>query len=79
MEETQRNSSSIELYYAVNATGQGMVYIGRPYRDDHFKCWLGHIVGCISMVVSLFEADGFELPPLKWSDEPIKLNLTLAK
>ena len=68
----------MELYYAVSGTGQGIVYQGRPFRDDHKKCWLGHVVGCVNMVVSLFEANGFELPPLKWSDDPVKLSLTLA-
>lgn len=79
MEETRRDSSSIDLYYAVSGSGQGVVYAGMPVRDQHFKCWIGEIVSCLNMTVSLFEANGFPLPPLKWSDEPVKLELTLNR
>ena len=67
----------MELYYAVSGTGQGVVYKGRPFRDDHRKCWLGEMIGCVNTVVCLFEAEGFELPAIRWNDEPVKLELSL--
>ena len=66
-----------DLWIAVSCTGQMGVYTEKPTRNSHFKCWEGDIVGCITMVVCLLESDGFELPVLKWSDEPINLRLSL--
>ena len=79
MEEIQKDSKLFKLYYAVSGTGQGMIFLGRPFRDEHFKVWQGQIVSCITMVVSLFEANGFHLPNLKWSDEPVQLELNLKQ
>ena len=66
-----------DLWIAVSGTGQVGIFVEKPIRDNHFKCWQGRMVGCISMVVSLFESEGLEFPVLKWSDEPIKLSLSL--
>lgn len=66
-----------KLWYAVNGTGQGYVFLCQPVRDEHFKVWQGEMLGCITMLVALFESEGFALPALKWSDEPILLNLSL--
>jgi hypothetical protein len=67
------------LYYAVNGTGQGVVFIDQPTRDNHFKCWKGPMLSCVSMVVSLFETYGFNLPNIRWSDEPVKIELNLKQ
>ena len=75
----EKTNNNMDLYYAVNGSGQGVVYVGRPVRNDHFKCWQGRIVSCINMTVSFFEANGFDLPPIKWSDEPVKLSLILNR
>jgi len=68
----------MKLWYAVNGKGQGRVFTTKPERDEHFKIWCAESVGCISMLVMMMEADGMELPDLKWSDEPVELKLSLS-
>ena len=68
----------MKLWYAVNGKGQGRVFTTKPERDKHFKVWLAESVGCISTLVMMMEADGMELPDLKWSDEPVELKLSLS-
>lgn len=65
------------LWYAVSRKGQGRIFTTCPVRDDHFGIWLGESIGCITTVVMLFESDGLELPPLKWDDEPRKIELSI--
>jgi len=65
------------IWYAVNGKGQGRVFTSKPERDDHFKVWLAESVGCVSMMVMLMESDGFELPELKWSDEPVEMEISI--
>ena len=65
------------LYYAVSGTGQGLIFTSCPERSEHFKTWKGDMMGCFSMVVMLMESEGFALPPLKWSDEPVAIKLKL--
>ena len=66
------------LYYAVNGNGQGCVFISCPERDTHRNIWIGEMFGCYSTLAYQFESEGFELPHgMKWSDEPIKLKLSL--
>lgn len=66
------------LYYAVNGTGQGIVFISRPIRDDTKKIWLGDIVPCYMLAVTQMVSEGlFDLPLMKWSDEPVKLTLKI--
>ena len=66
------------LYYAVNGSGQSCIFTTYPVRDEHFKTWVGEMVGMFSMVVSQMEAEGLiELPILKWSDEPVELELSI--
>lgn len=67
-----------DIWYAVSGKGQGKVFTTKPERDEHFKVWLGESVGFISMLVMAMEADGFELPMLKWVDDPVKLTITLG-
>lgn len=66
-----------ELWFAVNKSGQGSVFVERPERDEHFCVWTGTIVGCISSVLSLLESEGLKLPSLKWKDEPARLMLRI--
>ena len=68
----------MKLWYAVNGKGQGRVFTTKPEREEHFKVWLAESVGCISTLVMMMEADGMELPDLKWSDEPVELKLSLS-
>ncbi len=66
-----------DLWIAASGTGQISIFTEKPERNDHFKRWEGEMIGCINMVVCLFESDGFELPALKWKDEPINIRLSL--
>lgn len=67
-----------DIWYAVSKRGQGRVFTTKPERNDHWGIWEGESVGFISMLVMEMEADGFELPMLKWSDDPVKLTITLG-
>ena len=67
------------LYYAVNASGQGVVFTDKPVRDSHRKCWQGTIIACLAITVGMMEAYGeIELPVLKWNDEPVEIELNLS-
>lgn len=68
---------SKKLYYAVNGSGQGVIFCSVPERDDHRKIWLGEIVGLFASLVMQLESEGFTLPVLKWTDEPVMLELNL--
>lgn len=67
-----------KVWYAVSGKGQGRIFTTYPVRDDHFKVWLAESVGCISMTVMLFEADGMELPNLTWKDDPVELEISIS-
>jgi len=67
-----------EVYIAASKTGQIRVFTSFPERNESFGVWVGESVGCISMLVMMMEADGMELPDLKWSDEPVELKLSLS-
>ena len=66
-----------KLWYAVNGSGQGVVFTSRPIREDKRKVWLGEVVGLYCRLVMQMESEGFKLPPLKWSDEPKEIELNL--
>lgn len=67
------------LFYAVNRSGTGCVFVSAPERDEHFKCWKGEMLGFVNTTVSFMEAEGMiELPDLKWSDEPVRLELNVS-
>lgn len=67
---------TITVFFAVSGRGQGNVYLERPERNDKLKIWVGPLDGCISSFVSMMEADGLELPPLKWDDDPYPITIT---
>ena len=68
----------MKIYYAVNGKGQGRIFTSLPVREEHFKIWCAESVGCVSMTAMLLESDGeLELPALKWSDDPVELELTI--
>lgn len=67
----------MKLWYAVSGTGQGSVFLAPPVRDEKRMKWIGHIEACVSWTVSLMESMGFSLPVLKWSDEPVEMQLSV--
>ena len=66
------------MWYAVNGSGQGVVFVDMPERDAHNKVWAGNIFGLYCRLVMELESEGLlSLPVLKWSDEPVKLELNI--
>ena len=67
------------LWYAVNGSGQGVVFTSCPTRDEHFKIWCGDMMGMYSSLVCQFEAEDLITLPvgMKWNDEPVELRLSL--
>lgn len=68
----------LEIFYAVDKSGQGCVFEDEPSRDTVLKVWVGLYNGSITMVVARMEALGFVLPKLTWQDEPVELKLSLT-
>lgn len=66
-----------DLYYAVNGTGQPHVFTSNPIRDEQRKMWVGVQEPCFTMVFMYFESEGLRFPALKWSDEPVKMELSV--
>ena len=66
------------LWYAVNGSGQGCIFISYPERDEHRKIWVGDMMSSYTMVVCQMESEEqITLPALKWSDDPVKLELEI--
>lgn len=68
----------MKLWYAVNGKGQGRIYTSDPVRNEYWKLWEAESVGCVSMVTMLLESnEELVLPELKWTDDPIELELSI--
>ena len=65
------------LYYAVNRSGQGCIFMEEPRRDTVFERWTGEYHPCVTITIDLMAMLGFVLPKLSWPDEPVRLKLTL--
>ena len=70
--------SSMTLYYAVNRSGQGCIFVGKPTRNEILGVWKGQIVGYVTMTIARMESSGSRLPDIGWLDNPIRLTLTLT-
>ena len=67
------------LYYAVNGSGQGVVFTSCPVRSEKLKIWVGDMYVVYSRLVMQLESEGLiKLPVLSWSSEPVKLELNLS-
>ena len=69
---------TIEIWYAVSKRGQGHIYTTKPLINEHFGVYEGEQNSCVTMFVLMMEADGFELPVLKFGDDPVKLKITMS-
>ena len=67
-----------KVWIAASKKGQIRVFTSYPVRDEHFGIFCGESIGCISMLVMLFESDGLELPNLTWKDEPVELEISIS-
>lgn len=54
------------------------MFTTKPERDEHFGVWLGESCGCISATFMLFEADGMEVPDIKWKDAPVEFEISIG-
>lgn len=70
-------NDSMKLWYAVSKKGQGRIYTSLPVRNEHWGIWEADSVGAVSTVFMLMEAEGMEVPDLKWKDEPVEMTLTI--
>ena len=65
------------LYYAVNRSGQGCIFMEEPRRDTVYERWVGEYHPSVTLTIDRMTALGFVLPKLSWSDDPEKIKLTL--
>ena len=69
---------SKSLYYAVNGSGQGVVFTSPPVRDDRRKIWIGDMNGVYGRLVMQLESEELiSLPIIKWDDKPVLLELNM--
>lgn len=67
------------LYYAVSARGQGVVFTDMPVRVKKLGIWSGTIEGCYCSVISDMEAEELiTLPEMCYDDEPLEIKLTVS-
>lgn len=70
--------NELEIYYAVNKSGQGRVFQDKPKRNNNLDVWAGQYDGSVTILVARMESLGFVLPKITWEDEPVKLKLSLG-
>lgn len=67
------------LYYAVNGSGQGLLFTSLPERNEHRKIWVGTIEGVYCRLIMQLEAEHIiSLPKITWENNPIKLELKVC-
>ena len=66
------------LWYAVNGSGQGVIFTSCPSRNQHYRCWEGEIIGLFCSLVAQFESEMLiELPAMTWENEPIEIGVSM--
>lgn len=65
------------LFYAVNRSGQGCIFMEEPRRDTVFERWVGEYLPSVSLTIDRMTALGFVLPKISWDDEPVEIKLFL--
>ena len=69
----------LEIFYAVNKSGQAKVFTTYPARDEHRNIWIGDInVAVISFVDCIETVYGFKLPEISWKDEPVTITIRIG-
>lgn len=68
---------TISLFYAVNRSGQGCIFMEEPSRDTVYERWIGEYHPSVTLTVDRMTALGFTLPKISWEDEPVEIKLTL--
>ena len=64
------------VYYAVNGSGQGVVFVSYPVRDEKRRIWLGDMVSVYTRLLMELESEELvTLPAMKWTDGPVRVEL----
>ena len=69
---------TIEIYYAVNRSGQGRVFTSVPVKNDAIGVYSGDSAGNLTMFVMMMVSRGFKLPAITYDDEPVKLKISIT-
>ena len=70
----------LTIYYAVNKSGQVVVFVSRPERNEHRNIWVGDMNAAVTRFIDCLEtAFGYELPSISWKDEPVELKLSISQ
>ena len=70
----------LKIYYAVNKSGQSVVFVSRPERNEHFNIWMGDMNAAVTHFIYCLETTfGYELPNISWKDEPVELKISISK
>ena len=70
----------LKFWYAVNGTGQGVVFISKPIRNEHRRIWVGDISICVTRFIDWLETEsmiGFVLPNISWNDDCVEININV--
>lgn len=68
----------INLWYAVNGSGQAKVFSTQPVRDEKRRVWLGEIHSAVLRFIDYLETVcGYELPDTTWKDEPVIIEMLI--
>lgn len=68
---------SLTLWCCANASGQHLVFLEKPKRDERFCTWLGTLLPSFQIIVGYFIANGLDIPDLTWLDEPVEIELRI--
>ena len=71
--------NEVILFFAVNRSGQGLVFSTIPVRDERRKVWVGDInAAAMSFIGCLETVYGFSLPDISWKDEPVTITIRIG-
>lgn len=68
----------ISLWYCVNKSGQGKVFVTKPVRNEYRRVWVGETNICVIRFVDWLETEcGCSLPDISWDDEPVNIDIDI--
>lgn len=73
------DTMTITIWYAVNGSGQGMVFASQPERNEKRRVWMGEISSAVLRFFDWLETDcSLELPDITWRDEAVPMEMTMS-
>lgn len=68
----------MNIWYAVNRSRQGRVFLTKPKKNVLEGVWEGNTVGWLNMVIShLVTSDELILPNMSFNDSPVKIKISV--